>query len=217
MTNDIVTRIIAIILRDGYIYRHDCPEMMNEEVQTEVRRRLKEVDLELVLSLHSDAWGACFNRNAILALDPDWLTNQGFKRNTLALIVVLWTKLILPKRLVSDSNDRETGQQPLPGMELALEEVRQGNVLSMSLEQLHADFGNRFGSRTTLRILLGQLKKFGIVEYERIEEIRAGPMLDVIIPGPEMRSYIEREIREIMVRDSDITNNSSSEAEGGNS
>jgi hypothetical protein len=215
MSEEEVTRIVGALLRDGYVRRADAPEMTRQDVQEEVRRRLREVGLDLLLSPYSDAWGACLNEQAAQLLGPDWLENQGLQRNALALIVVLWSKLILPRRIIQDKKIGTVGQQPLPGMELALQQVEEGKALTVSLDQLYADFGKRFGAKGRLSGLLTQLKNLGIIEFEQKNEIHAGPMLDVILPGPLMRNYIEREMRAVLVRDADFSPAKLPEMKGG--
>lgn len=201
MNEETVLRICAQLQRDTYIRRQEAPEMADELVYDEVKRRLAPLGLEVHVSLHSDAYGVCYSREAALLLGGDW-QHPLMRRNLSALVVVLWAKLILPHRVIAEHGP--SGQQPLPGMTLQLDEAKEGKQLHVSVDQLYADFGKRFGARGTLERALSQLKTLGIVEYENKATVRAGPMLDVVLPGPLMKAYIEREMKQILVRDADF-------------
>jgi hypothetical protein len=199
MTVTTSTRIVARLLRDGYVTRTEAPELMDANVIEDVRARLNTVGLDLHLSLHSDAYGVSYSRDAATELGDDW-QHRLIKRNVAALIVVVWTRLILPLRLVQESETRR-GQQPLPGLELAIKDAEEGRVLTTSVDQIMSDFGKRFGNRDQVEKAFSTLKRLVIVEYEKLSEIRAGPMLDVLLPGPQMKAYVEREMRAVLVTD----------------
>lgn len=111
-----------------------------------------------------------------------WMSdNLGLDKGALALLVVLWALIILPKR------QRQIERQELhdnPGqMSMFKEErpLKQGREVSapVSKKTLMADFGDKLG-RTKMNINLGVLSRLGFI-VQRKEEIYEGPLLDLAL------------------------------------
>lgn len=195
MTNDASMRITATLLRDGYIRRRDAEELLDEDVQAQVRERLDHVGLDLLLSVHSDAWGIIIRDDLVRQTGGEWITNEkGLRRNTIALIVILWKELILPSRLASSADAVVEGQRTLDGNRVQEDQ----KPAATSLDKLFSDYGKRFGPKQTLQSLLTYLKRHNIIEYENQNEIRAGPLLDILLPGPQMKHFVESEIMNLL-------------------
>lgn len=195
MTDNASMRITATLLRDGFIRRSDAEELLDEDVQAQVRERLGQVGLELILSVHSDAWGVIIRDDLTRQTGGEWITNEkNLRRNTIALIVILWKELILPSRLSASTDAVIQGQRTLSG-ERAQEDQKRATT---SLDKLFNDYGKRFGPKQTLRSLLTYLKGHNIIEYENQNDIRAGPMLDILLPGPQMKHFVETEIANLL-------------------
>lgn len=201
MIDDPITRIAAMLIRDGFIRGPDAPELLDQSTQEALEERLKLVGLTLVLSTHTDAWGVIITPAVAKEVGTEWISNdRRLRRNTIALIVILWKELILPRRLRSDAEAIRRGQANLMGD--VLESV--DDIPKTSLRQLHGDYGNRFGKENTLKGLLTYLRRLHVIEFETHDEIRAGPLLDIILPGPEMKHYVETEIASAIEREHQI-------------
>lgn len=109
-----------------------------------------------------------------------WLNNNlGLPRDGVALLVVLWALLILPKRerqvtrqglAEGPQTDMFGGDKPLPrgeGVEAGIPEVT-----------LIAEFGERLGRAARIRINLALLARAGFIE-RRNKVIHEGPLLDL--------------------------------------
>lgn len=201
MSEDPVTRIAVTLIRDGYVRRADAPELLDQGIQQAVEERLRLVGLTLVLSTHTDAWGVVISPNVVKHTGTDWISNdKGLRRNTIALIVILWKELVLPRRLRTDAEAVRTGQATLTGGLIEPDEAPR-----TSLRQLHGDYGNRFGKENTLKGLLTYLRRVHVIEFETHDSIRAGPMLDILLPGPEMKYYVETEIAASVKRELEVS------------
>ncbi len=111
-----------------------------------------------------------------------WMSdNLGLDKGALALLVVLWALIILPKR------QRQIERQELHDnpdqMSMFKEErlLKQGREVSapVSKKTLMADFGDKLG-RTKMNINLGVLSRLGFI-VQRKEEVYEGPLLDLAL------------------------------------
>jgi hypothetical protein len=104
-----------------------------------------------------------------------WSNNVGLSGGAMALLTILWSLLILPKRQrqqeVQAAPD-ENGHQPparVSDPDIAVER-----------KTLEADFGHLFGSQIRFHGYLSELKRRGFIQ-ERRGRITEGPLLDVLI------------------------------------
>ncbi|HEX4872133.1 MAG TPA: hypothetical protein VFV27_07465 [Nevskiaceae bacterium] len=125
--------------------------------------------------------------------EDQWLSNNlDLKRDQIALLVVLWALLVLPKRSrqLERKEDAQTQRQgemftvdkPLPSAaELGI---------SVSEAALLADFGDRLGGRTRVRNFgLPVLARHGFIE-RREGRITEGPLLDLALDYNRMASRV---------------------------
>ncbi len=148
--------------------------LLDDDLRASVGRRLGQVGLELVESFTSD-WFAVRLKRAIEGdISFDWATNARLPRGSVALLVVLWAKLILPKRLEPADQATET---PDPAA------VVPPTVIAR--DQLYAEFGRKFG-KTAFARYVGQLKAAGFVREDRSGNLREGPLLDLLVDGVQM-------------------------------
>jgi hypothetical protein len=147
--------------------------LLDDELRVAVNRRLGMVGLELVESFTSDFFAARLKRSIEGDISFDWATNSRMPRGGVALLVVLWAKLILPKRLEPDTPVAE-GQTRQPV-----------EAPTLTRDQLYAEFGRKFG-KTSFQRYLGQLKSAGFVREDHRGNLREGPLLDLLIDGVQM-------------------------------
>ena len=104
-----------------------------------------------------------------------WSNNVGLSGGAMALLTILWSLLILPKRQRQQEVQGEAsdnGRQP----------TGRGADLEIAVERktLEADFGPLFGSQIRFHGHLSELKRRGFVQ-ERRGKITEGPLLDVLV------------------------------------
>ncbi len=122
----------------------------------------------------------------------EWLSNtMNIDRGTIALLVVLWALIILPKRQrqierreVGDSQ----GQSELFADEKPLETGRSVSA-PINRNALIADFGARLGKATKVKANLGTLARLGFI-VQRQEEIYEGPLLDLLFDYHQLAGRI---------------------------
>jgi hypothetical protein len=166
-----------------YLPKGDYKDLVvNEDLRREVETRLRSVGLILVDNYYSKFFAVRLadevERDSSLA----WSTNFPLEKPAVALLVVLWAKLVFPKRTAQErreqpgENVRELfpGQGPQPEVEQWTSEAA-----------LRAELGKKCGG-AKLPIYLGQLRRLGFIEYTRLDRITEGPLLDLLIDGQQM-------------------------------
>ncbi|MDY0011446.1 MAG: hypothetical protein RBS40_00970 [Rhodocyclaceae bacterium] len=159
--------------------------LVDETFRFELNRRLSDVGLQLLENPYAAHVG--------IALQPDLAepvfgagreyaaSNLGLSRDEIALLVVIWALIVLPKRerQVTRRERADDGQTDLFGAD---KPVAHGDSVSAGLTEaaLVADFGPRLGGKTRMGIALGKLARLGFVE-RRNGVIGEGPLLDLAL------------------------------------
>jgi hypothetical protein len=145
-----------------------------------VESALRQVGLELVENIYAPYIAVRVARELETPVFEDgkgsyWSNNVGLSGGAMALLTILWSLLILPKRqrqqeVQGDVSDN--GHQP----------GARGADLEIAVERktLEADFGHLFGSQIRFHGYLSELKRRGFVQ-ERRGKIAEGPLLDVLV------------------------------------
>ncbi|MBM4342887.1 MAG: hypothetical protein FJ100_05875 [Deltaproteobacteria bacterium] len=157
--------------------------LLDDDLRAAVARRLGMVGLELVESFTSDWFAVRLKRSIEGDISFDWATNARLPRGAVALLVVLWAKLVLPKRL----DPTETAVPSLPDASTGATPGRPepSPAPAIGRDQLYAEFGRKFG-KTAFARYVGQLKSAGFVREDRAGNLREGPLLDLLVDGVQM-------------------------------
>jgi hypothetical protein len=120
---------------------------------------------------------------AVLGEQETWLSNtMNLDRSAIALLMVLWSLIILPKRQ-RQIERKELGEAQDQGELFADEkplETGRGVSAPISRNALIADFGDKLGKATRIKMNLGALTRLGFI-IQRQEEIYEGPLLDLVL------------------------------------
>lgn len=170
--NDEVANILAPFFQKGFLARREAKGLMDPNKRAEAERRLNGVGLTLAWSPYSRYYGLA------MADGPggktERITNLNeLDRNALALLVIMWARLVLPQRLA--------------------EEGREGGVSepTVAFDALNAEYGKKLGGRR-FEMYVSQLKRLGFLEYTRKDEIKAGPFLDLLGDSNKLASYLRQ-------------------------
>lgn len=163
-------RICARLLRAGALPLTELPELEPPEVRREVERRLRSVGLVLATSPYSGHVGIRLAPE--VAGDPAFeaASNLGLKPDACALLVVLWVRLVLPRRQAG-----ERTPEALPP------QVR--------LDTLARELRPLLGDRRHIRDLVSQLRRLNFLGGAG-EVIEAGPLLELGIDGDRMLAFL---------------------------
>ncbi len=175
--------ICGQLLIDRWVAKRACRDLLlDDELRAMVSRRLDGVGLELVESFTSDYFAVRLRRDIEADIRLDWATNARVPRGAVALLVILWAKLVLPKRIASTEaalkrHDAEAAVDPNAAVE--------NGPISLPRDALYAEFGRKFG-KTAFARYLGQLKTAGFIREDRRGNLSEGPVLDLLIDGVQM-------------------------------
>ena len=185
--NDDSQILIARLLTHQTLRRDDqlVKRVLSDELfRAEVDRRLLESGLKLLDNVYADHVTLALHRDIepkIFGAKDIWQNNNfGLTRDGVALLVVLWAQIILPKRerqqthqhADADQNDLFDKDKPMPR---AVE-----SSIGVSYFALLTDFGDKLGKKTRMDMNLGSLARLGFIE-RRADLILEGPLLDLMM------------------------------------
>ena len=188
---DDTAQICSRLITAGAVRRAELPELDHPAVREEVEKRLGQCGFLLASSAYSDHYGIRLRTDADGSV-LDKPSNLGLDAGTCALITVLWAKLALQKRTAADQQSAPDGQGEL--LEERQREKAQGFQPSIRFETLVHEFGRKLGGKVRLRSMLGHLRRMKFIEYRRLDEIHAGPMLELAIDGEQMIGFIRSRV-----------------------
>lgn len=160
--------------------------LVDADLWQAVQDRLAQVGLRLVDNLHADHVSTALLRGAEAAVYGEAglaaNNNLDLPRDAVALLVVLWSLIVLPKRerqaarAAGDDGDRQgemfRSELPMP---------RAASVSPLvSYKALLADFGAQLGRKTRMDTHLKRLETHGFIT-RRGDDIAEGPLLDLLL------------------------------------
>jgi len=159
--------------------------LIEAELWAAVGERLSAVGLRLVDNVYADHISLAMLRPAEVAVFGETglaaNNNLDLPRDGVALLIVLWSLIVLPKRQRQvarvDAVDPGQGemfatQKPVPAAESVAPTV--------SYKSLLADFGKQLGGQLRINTHLKLLKDHGFIA-RRGEDIAEGPLLDLLL------------------------------------
>jgi len=187
---DEAARICALLLREGSFERRALPDLDFPEVRQEVESRLRAVGLVLATSVYSEHVGIRLSPEVTADAAFDAASNLGLRSDALALLVILWARLVLQKRTAADTRE-------LPGQDSLFTAERvaaaRGFRPRVRLEALVREFRPVLGGRSRIQSLVSQLRRLDFLSGHG-EVIEAGPLLELAIDGERMIGFIRREV-----------------------
>jgi hypothetical protein len=164
--------------------------LTDEAFYQELSRRLSACGLELIDHPFADHVALRLRRDLEHPVfgGETWLSNNlGLQRDQVALLVVLWALLILPKRSRQLTRQTEETDPSQGEMFAASKPLPSAEQLSISVAEatLLADFGDRLGGKTRITIGLGVLSRLDFI-VRRSGQIYEGPLLDLALDYQRM-------------------------------
>lgn len=112
----------------------------------------------------------------------NWLTNNmGLPRDAVALLVVLWALIILPKRERQIARSETVGDSQ-SDMFGAAKPIAHGDEVASGVPEdaVYADFGKKLGGKIRFSNNIVQLTRLGFI-VRRNKMVHEGPLLDLMI------------------------------------
>jgi len=180
----LVSRLLAhrVIPRSDALARR---ALLDDAFRAELDQRLAAVGLRLVENPYAEHIAVALlpaMTEPVFGSGEAWLNNNlGLPRDGVALLVIVWALIILPKRerQISRVEAGREGQHDMFGAQKPLET---GDTVSVGISEdaLYADFGKQLGGRTRFAANLGRLVNLGFLN-RRNKWLEEGPMLDLMI------------------------------------
>lgn len=198
MNHDPAARLIARLLAQRYLPREDAEVrrlLVDSSFRDEVEQRLLTCGLRLLAQPFAAHVGIALTRDtesAVFEQNDTWqATNIGLPKDAVALLVILWALIILPKRerqLSGEAAQQDAQSEMFETVKLTPQahEASRGIAVNVLLE----DYGKLLGSRVRIQqFALPQLSRLGFIEL-RNKVIHEGPLLDLAFDYAEMAPRI---------------------------
>jgi hypothetical protein len=188
---DRVQEICSVLIANGYAATSEFRDLMyDEDLRERVELRLDKVGLRLVHNVYSDHWGVVLNDHTAADDRLEWSNNFGLERGAMALLLILWTKLVLPKRLAQEERQPEDGS--VSSLFPEVEKIPQPRT-SISRDQIVAEFGDVLGGITLTSKYIAQLSRARLIKAHGgvIEE---GPLLSLVVDESGLADDLRREV-----------------------
>ncbi|MGV7207932.1 hypothetical protein ACLB1G_08750 [Oxalobacteraceae bacterium A2-2] len=194
--NDDTQILIARLLTHQTLRRDDKlvkRVLSDEQFRSDVDARLLATGMRLVDNVYADHVTLALTRTIepkIFGAKDIWQNNNfGLSRDGVALLVVLWAQIILPKRERQETHQHADDQQnDMFGVERPLPRAEDTSI-GIPYKALLADFGDKLGKKTRLDMNLGILSKLGFIE-RRGDVILEGPLLDLLMDTDLLKERI---------------------------
>lgn len=198
MNTDLAARLIARLLALRFLPRDDAEVrrlLVDTSFRDEVEMRLAASGLRLLaqpFAAHVSVALAREQEAAVFEQNDAWqASNIGLPKDAVALLVILWALIILPKRerqLAGEATQAETQNELFETVKLtpAAHDASRGIAENVLLE----DYGKLLGGKARLQqFALPQLSRLGFIE-RRNKIIHEGPLLDLAFDYAEFAPRI---------------------------
>lgn len=188
---------IARLLAQRWLPKSDAEVrrlLIDESFRQDIEHRLAATGLRLLdnpFAAHVAIGLAASAENAVFGRGDAWLsTNAGLNRDGVALLILLWALIILPKRERQLSREATTdeGQTDLFGNKQAAP-LRDDAARGVPENVLLEDYGKLLGGKARLQFLLPVLSRLGFIE-RRNKVLHEGPLLDLAFDYAELAPRI---------------------------
>src|SRR5450830_652389 len=194
--NDDSQILIARLLTHQTLRRDDKMVkrvLSDEQFRAEVDKRLLESGLKLLDNVYADHVTLALHRAVepkIFGARDIWQNNNfGLTRDGVALLVVLWAQIILPKRERQETHQSADDEQnDLFDKDRPIARAEDTSI-GISYTALLADFGEKLGKKTRMDMNLGSLARLGFIE-RRGDLIAEGPLLDLLMDTDVLKERV---------------------------
>jgi hypothetical protein len=197
MSHDPAARLIARLLALRTLPREDAEVrrlLVDAAFRDEVEQRLAASGLRLLAHPFAAHVGIALTReceSAVFEQNDAWqASNVGLPKDAVALLVILWALIILPKRerqLSGEAAHGDTQSELFENVKLtpAAHDASRGIAENVLLE----DYGKLLGGKARIQFALPQLSRLGFIERKN-KVIHEGALLDLAFDYAEMAPRI---------------------------
>jgi hypothetical protein len=188
--------LIARLLAHQTLRREDklVKRALSDEIfRADVDLRLKACGMKFLDNVYADYVTLALTRDSeskVFGTKETWQNNNfGLARDGVALLVVLWSLIILPKRERQEAHQQaEEEQNDMFGKEKPMPRAEESSI-GISYRALLADFGEKLGKKTRMDMNLGQLARLGFIERKG-DLVLEGALLDLMMDTDTLKDRI---------------------------
>lgn len=193
-----VRTLAARLLAHQHLPRQDKlvrKALTDELFRQDLDRRLQSCGLKFLDNPYAAHVTLVLDRDmeqSVLGEQEEWLSNtMNMDRGAIALLMVLWALIILPKRQRQVERKELGVAQEQSEMFADEKPLATGRSVSapISRNALITDFGEKLGKATKIKMNLGTLARLGFI-IQRQEEIYEGPLLDLVLDYNQLADRI---------------------------
>lgn len=168
--------------------------LIDRELWEALGQRMAAVGMKVVDNVHADHIATALLRPAERAVFGEQglsaNNNLDLPRDGVALLVVLWSLIVLPKRQrqVARSDALHAGQGEMFASDKPLPPAASVSPL-VSYRSLLADFGDQLGKKLRMDTNLRLLERHGFITRKG-EDIAEGPLLDLLIDYDQLAARV---------------------------
>jgi hypothetical protein len=149
--------------------------------------------MTLLENPYSQHWAVGLNDTTSADEHLEWSNNFGLERGAMALLLILWSKLILPQRIAAKSEPALSFTLQY-GLDSLHQESGDNNAVpTVSRDQLIAEFSTQLGGLILMSKYLSQLGRARLIKSNG-NIITAGPLLSLVIDENALMDELYREV-----------------------
>jgi hypothetical protein len=194
--NDDSQILIARLLTHQTLRRDDklVKRVLSDELfRAEIDAKLFACGLKLLDNVYADHVTLALSRAVeprVFGAKDVWQNNNfGLARDGVALLVVLWAQIILPKRERQEAHQKaEQDQVDMFDQEKPLPRAEESSI-GISYKALLSDFGDKLGKKTRMDMNIGLLAKLGFI-IKSGDDLLEGPLLDLMMDTDTLKERI---------------------------
>lgn len=186
-----VREIAALLIANGNVRKDQFRDLLYDDVlRALIEERLHSVGLRLLHNVYSEYWAVGLDERSSADDRLEWSNNFGLERGAMALLLIVWCKLVLPKRLAQEERQPQDGSVASLFPEM---EILPNPKINISRDQIVAEFGDLLGGVTMTNKYLAQLARAGLIKAHSgiVEE---GPLLSLVIDEAQLGDELRREV-----------------------
>jgi len=184
--------------------------LIDTELWAALGQRLAAVGMRVIDNLYADHISVAMLRPAEVSVFGETglaaNNNLDLPRDGVALLIVLWSLIVLPKRQrqVARAEAKEEGQGEMFATDKPVPLAASVSP-TVSYRSLLADFGNQLGKKMRLDANLRLLERNGFI-IRRGEDIAEGPLLDLLLDYDTLAPRIlDGALADVLARSTDPT------------
>jgi hypothetical protein len=186
VTNERAQQIATLLITRRFLPKKELRDMfLDDDLMNSVSERLNAVGLEPATNVYSNYVSVKALKSAEEAafkIDENrWsASSHGMSRGALALLAIVWAKIILPKRQMQIERRSPEDEGQVHIWQDSRTIPKDDSMVELNEKALLADFGEKLGGKTKFATYLNELARLDFI-VKKSGKITEGPLLDTVV------------------------------------